>query len=212
MTLSYPTKYKDDRGAIDTIIVTDGKSIKMTLRGIDFNGIHFWELYPETTISSDLPKGFSFSEEGFLINYSMKINMPVLVVTDQNNEIEATIDFEMGNGKILITIEGKTYFLGRPNFEYGLNPTNTIIPNIKYIKCCTNCAHSEYSPFGSDTYGDLMCFKKSKQVWKTIGNLGLKDIDNWEKLIIERTQEAFLCEEFEKRDFNAPGYNHRYVL
>ena len=198
MTLEYPTEYKDSNGVINSTIITDGKSIKINLRGVDFQGIHFWELYPQTNKALDLTKEFNFSEDGYLSDYSMKIAMPIKVVTNQNSEIDATIEFEMNNEKIKIIIDGETYYLGRPNFEYGLNPIFTKLPNIEYIKCCTNCAYSEYSPFGCEDYGDLMCFKNSKETWEKIGYQGLKDTENWDKLIIEKTQEAFWCEEFKK--------------
>jgi hypothetical protein len=202
MVIEYPTKYKDANGVIDSKIITDGKSIKINLRGVDFEGIHFWELHSQTSEALDLTKEFNFSEDGYLTGYSMEITMPIKVVTNQNSEIDATIEFEMNNEKIKIIIDNETYYFGRPNFEYGLNPTFTKIPNVEYIKCCTNCTYSEYSPFGCEDYGDLMCFKNSKEAWEKIGYQGLKDTENWDNLIIEKTQEAFWCGEFKKRKFD----------
>jgi hypothetical protein len=47
-----------------------------------------------------------------------------------------------------------------------------------------------------------MCFKNSKEAWEKIGYQGLKDTENWDNLIIEKTQEAFWCGEFKKRKFD----------
>src|SRR5450432_3767297 len=122
MTLEYPTEYKDSKGFINSTIITDGKSIWINLRGTDFQGIHFWELYLINKSNLKLAQEFSLSEEGSLSEYAMKIKMPIKAVAIQNIEIDATIEFEMNNEKIKITIRGETYILGRPNFEYGLKP------------------------------------------------------------------------------------------
>ena len=73
----------------------------------------------------------------------------------------------------------------------------------KYVKCCINCKYSEFSPFGNQEYGDLMCIKNCKSEWENIGYTGLKETENW-KYLKNRitTQEAFWCKDFKLRDSN----------
>lgn len=214
MTLEYPTEYKDRRGTECSAFITNGESMHIVLRGIEFVG-HFWNLTPIAEQAENAAHLFDLNEEGELNgfmdysmgskppDYSLKVKMPIKIVTREDNEIDAEIEFGTHPQKNQFLIDGNTYSFEKPNFEYGLSQQFTSSLKIKYVKCCINCRYAEFSPYGNDDYGDLMCFKKCKEAWEKIGYNGLKEKENWEK-VNDRvtTQEAFWCEEFKRKDRN----------
>lgn len=212
MKLEYPTKYSDTRGTEHSVFITDGESLKIKIRGIVFEG-NFYELTPIAGQEENASKLFDLNEFGDLSGildltagakppaYSLTVQIPIKIISHENNELDAIIDFSINPHQMDLVFEGKTYKFENPNFEYGLSPNYTKSLNINYIKCCINCKFSEYSPFGNQEYGDLMCFKKCKEEWAKIGYTGLKDTENWEKIDNRiTTQEAYWCEEFKLKD------------
>lgn len=212
MTIEYPTEYKDPKGTEHSKFITDGENLKIKLRGIEFHG-HFWELTPIKGQEDNAKKLFDINENGELSgimdysigatppSYSLKVQIPIKIVTNENNEIDGKIDLSINPNKMDFIINGESYKFEKQSFEYGLSPKFTSSLNIKYVKCCLNCKFSEYSPFGSQEYGDMMCFKRCKEAWAKIGYTGLKDPENWEKIENRiTTQEAFLCEEFKLKE------------
>jgi hypothetical protein len=212
MTLEYPTEYKDRRGTEFSKFITDGESMKIVLRGIEFVG-HFWELTPIAKQAENAKLLFDLNEKGELIGimdysiganppaYSLKVQVPIKIVTHERNEIDAKIDFRINPHKIDFIINGKQHEFEKPNFEYGLSHKYTSSLKISHIKCCINCKYGEYSPYGNEEYGDMMCFKSCKEAWLKVGYQGLKESGNWEKLNSRtRTQEAYWCSEFELKE------------
>lgn len=212
MKLEYPTEYTDNRGTEHSKFITDGESLKIKLRGIEFAG-DFYELTPIVGQEEKANNFFDLNEFGELSGildltpgakpptYSLNVHIPIKIISDENNELDATIDFSINPHQMTFIIEGKTYKFEKPNFEFGLSPEFTKSLNIKYVKCCINCKFSEYSPSGNQGYGDMMCFKNCKEEWAKIGYTGLKDPQNWEKVKNRiTTQEAYWCEEFKLKD------------
>lgn len=207
MILEYPTKYQDRRGTEFSKFISDGTTLKITLRGVEFIG-HFWELTPIPEQFDKAKKLFDLNEVGELsaihdyntnlpANYSLSVKLPIKIVTNEDHEIDAEIDFNINPNKMEFLIDGKSYNFEKPNFEYGLSVEFTSTLKFKYVKCCINCKYSEFSPFGNQEYGDLMCFKNCKSAWENIGYTGLKETENWKYLKNRNsTQEAFWCEDF----------------
>ncbi|MCJ8291355.1 MAG: DUF6304 family protein [Flavobacteriales bacterium] len=205
MTLKYPVEYRDSYGSEKGYFISDGKSLVITIRNTVFQG-HFWDLFPVNSAKGEIENLFTLEEFEYsdqtkgckLSDYSLKVQLPIKVINADDIEVDGLINFSMDPYKLEFEIEGKHYQFEKPNFEYGLSREHTTSLNIKHVKCCVNCIYSEYSPYGSDEYGDLMCFKQSKSEWLKIGYQGLKGINNWDDLLtIEKTQEAFWCDEFE---------------
>lgn len=68
-----------------------------------------------------------------------------------------------------------------------------------YLKCCFTCQYSEYSPYGMDDYGTMLCYCRYKKACLKVHNkddyfhyLEGKDCD--------RRQETYLCEEYQERN------------
>ena len=89
-------------------------------------------------------------------------------------------------------------------FEAALKDICRQIKNDYYIKCCFTCQYSDYSPYGSDDYGLMLCFCRHKNDCLKVNSkddffsfLEGKDYDG--------RQETYLCEHYCLRD-KASGY------
>ena len=214
MIIEYPTEYRDRFGSEQSMFISNGKTLKIKLRGIEFEG-NFYELTPFAGQEEEASKLFDLNEFGELNAildltsgaksrlFSLEVQIPIKIVSQENFELDALIDFSIGPDELNFIINGERHEFTIPNFEYGLIPIHTKSLDIKYVKCCVNCKFSEYSPYGNQIYGDMLCFKKCKKEWSEIGYSGLKNPENWEKVKNrETTQEAYWCDEFKLKDSN----------
>lgn len=83
-------------------------------------------------------------------------------------------------------------------FESALLDISRQIQEKYYLKCCFTCQYSEYSPFGNDDFGIMLCYRKHKEACLKVNSkdeyfefLGDKDFDG--------RQETYLCEEYAER-------------
>jgi hypothetical protein len=209
MKLEYPTVYRDFRGVEKCTFIADGSSFTITIREITFDG-HFWELVPKKGQEEMARNYFDLNDNGELSGitnlsngksssgFSVNVDIPIKVVTKDNQEIDAIIEFGTNPQQLFFIIDGVRYTSESPSFEYGLARAYTQSLNIEYVKCCVNCKFSAFSPMGNQEYGDMMCFKNCKENWVEIGYIGLKDPHDWSKIAKrEKTQEAYYCDEFE---------------
>ena len=90
------------------------------------------------------------------------------------------------------------------DFETALKDISRQIKNDYILKCCFTCQYSDYSPYGNDDYGTMLCFCRHKDDCLKVSSkdgfftfLGDKDF-------FER-QETYLCEHYCLRN-KASGY------
>lgn len=73
-----------------------------------------------------------------------------------------------------------------------------------YMMCCFTCRYSDYSPYGNDDYGDMLCYRRHKEDY-----LKVNDKDGFFQYLegkdFEARQETYLCEEYDLRD-QCSGY------
>ena len=89
-------------------------------------------------------------------------------------------------------------------FESSLLDISKQIQENYYIKSCFTCQYSDYSPYGSDDYGAMLCYRRCKEEYLKVNNkddffeyLEMKDFDT--------RQEDYLCEEYAVRN-KCAGY------
>lgn len=89
-------------------------------------------------------------------------------------------------------------------FESSLLDISKQIQENYYIKSCFTCQYSDYSPYGSDDYGAMLCYRRCKEEYLKVNNkddffeyLEMKDFDT--------RQEDYLCEEYAVRN-KCEGY------
>ncbi|MCH2196513.1 DUF6304 family protein [Kordia sp.] len=90
------------------------------------------------------------------------------------------------------------------SFENLFDKLKEKIKETHFIKNCYGCNYSDYSPYGSDHFGDMLCFKNSKDKY-----LKIKNKESYFRLLGNQNpiyvQETHLCDEFEFRKENI-GY------
>lgn len=95
------------------------------------------------------------------------------------------------------SIDGSIYksALKTLDFETALNDICTQMKGDYSIKCCFTCQYSDYSPYGNDDYGTMLCFCRHKDDCLKVNSkedfftfLGGKDFD--------ARQETYLCEQY----------------
>lgn len=89
-------------------------------------------------------------------------------------------------------------------FESALLDISRQIKEKYYLKCCFTCQYSEYSPYGNDDFGNMLCYRRHKEACLKVNNkdeyfeyLEDKDFDIY--------QETCLCEEYAER-IRSSGY------
>lgn len=105
-----------------------------------------------------------------------------------------------------ILAEGKEYRSGKNTlyFYLALNDALSKMKEDYQLKSCFTCQFSEYSPYGNDDYGTMLCYKKHKEECLKVH---CKD-DYFEYLEgkeLDVRQETYICEEYEARN-KACGY------
>ena len=113
---------------------------------------------------------------------------------------ERVFRHDLKDAVFTLYVEGKEYILNCKStyFEDALLDLTKLIREDYSLKCCFTCRYSDYSPYGSDDYGTLMCYRKHKEEY-----LKVNDKDSWfkyaESLPYEMIQETYCCGEYEPR-------------
>ncbi|MDE5582832.1 MAG: hypothetical protein K2J08_03915 [Ruminococcus sp.] len=157
-----------------------------------------------------------------LQRYSMSIDIPVCVVRKSDNaEIQGFIhvDFELKKSekgsryhcddvfkyyddyivnKFYLTADGKIFKTKCKSlwFESGLQEIYRSLKPYYSLKCCFTCQYSDYSPYGSDDFGTMLCYRKNKSDYLKVNSKAdfFEYLDEY-----EIRQETFVCEEYEPR-------------
>lgn len=72
------------------------------------------------------------------------------------------------------------------------------------LRCCYTCQWSDYSPYGSDDFGTMLCYRAHKAEYLKVND---KDdyFEHLESLPCEQRQETYLCPDFTPRS-RCEGY------
>lgn len=89
-------------------------------------------------------------------------------------------------------------------FEAALHDISKQIKNDYYLKCCFTCQYSDYSPYGSDDYGTMLCFCRHKKACLKV-NSKADFFSFLEGKNFDGRQETYLCKEYCPRS-QASGY------
>ena len=210
MNESYPAKYRDKYGEEITSIHNDGKQLTMIVHGIIFTGNNFDSL--QTAMPLDDPQLKTFTlYKGNLADCEIECDMPITAVTSNqttlcNLHIHLKLGKPLSNGAIdnealqlSIDFDGKSFAsCGQHGwFEDELVELHQRLPEFVYLKCCFNCAFSDYSPAGSGLFGGLACFRDNKEQYLKVENK--RDLFQIWETMTDWVQETYLCAEFEKR-------------
>jgi len=211
---TYPARYRDQHGEEATVIQNDGKSLRMTVRGITFVGFSFDTLDPECGADAARSAFFEFDHHALsacVIEWQMDIPM---VQGGECNTAELWGSIELGSDKpgvggvdlrLTLVHDGISYSSSGTSggFEDELLEIQRQLPAGTFMKACINCAYSDYSPCGQQVFGDMMCFRNKKEQYLKVQSKG----DFFQLGKPEQdVQETYLCPEFERR---IPGTGYR---
>jgi hypothetical protein len=87
--LVYPTTYRAKSGEETTVIQNDGKTLRMSLRGVEFSGRSFHWFEPSEEYDESELESFTLFR-GELCSYSLDCDIPVLVV-DGTRAVQAVL-------------------------------------------------------------------------------------------------------------------------
>mgnify|MGYP000863072694 CR=1 FL=1 len=213
----FKAKYIDKYGEEESLFISDGSSLKITLRNIEFHGSSFNELGPKESEQNIAKEKFDLNERNDLINYVLHITIPIKIkyygkteigylnfITDCQNPEDYYI-FK----NIELVYKDEMYSLGNAVievFEYVLIHLQKSLPSHIYITSCISCKYGNYHPCGQAEFGGMSCFKKFKEESKLIINKEayFKITENKEILNV---QETHWCDEYEELTINDWNYN-----
>jgi hypothetical protein len=201
----YLVKYKDKFGKERTEISSDGRTMHLVLRGIEFEGSDFEML--EGKIDDNKFEYEKYQDcLGDLTNFELEVNFPIRIVWDKTDTIESLTAFirtgkEVETSVFLMLRTKFGIFRNTKNygwFEEALIEIQNSLPENTHIKTCLSCKYSSYHPLGNGMFGGLKCFKNLKLETDTIRSKD--DLMNlWDKGCKEKTifntQEVFDCPE-----------------
>jgi len=209
----YYAVYRDAYGEEQTVIKNDGQTLRMIVRGVEFEGSDFDGF---TTVTEEIGSQFALYC-GNLCGYVTECNIPVIVAGSKQEKVVALhVHLELGkptaNGRIdreelimTLEVEGKALkSSGRSGgfFEGEMLDIQRLMPADTYMKCCFNCAFSGYSPAGGGMWL-MFCHRNHKEEY-----LNARGKAEWFRLnqeAAEIVQETYICSEFDRWN-GATGY------
>lgn len=221
MIANYSAVYRDDFGMDTVTIKNDGVTLSFVLRGQEFisRNFHSFGIPSESPIPENHPFNLCLSD---LCGYSMDFDIPILLASNTEEvQVHIHVHIEYGNCdeqsrvnhellQFVVEHQGKVYKSGGKNlyntFDEQLTELADIMPKDIYLKTCWNCAFSDYSISGSGIFGEMACFRNTKDEYLKV-NSKIELSKLWEQRT-EDVQETHLCHQFEKRPLGVGG---RYV-
>jgi hypothetical protein len=216
MQAVYPATYRDEGGEVATTIENNGKSLRMSLFGVEFDGIHFGSFEPVRWSDQTRLSRFSFAY-GSLCAFTLELSIPVTVLTDTGEDKQTNLIVQLSIGHPRLESDDLTLQLklvlddtciesaGDSGwFEDELADIQRKLPDHWHLKMCFGCAFSDYSPYGHNLFGDLICYRSNKAGYLAVkGKFALFEL---RAPMAEFVQETYLCPEFERRK---PGTGYR---
>ena len=212
----YPAVYTDARGSEETVVVNDGVTLGMRLRGVDFAGRDFDRFEPSPHATPEQLRPFTLNA-GSLCSCRIVCDFPVPVGGRVEIDGLLRVDLVLGdpapNGAIdrgvlglVLRFDGREFASPGTSgwFEDELLALQAQLPDGLFMRACINCLYSDYSPYGHGLFGWMMCFRNIKAEYLKVRT---KDDfwavhDRFDRLV----QETYLCPEFERR---VPGTGYR---
>lgn len=89
-------------------------------------------------------------------------------------------------------------------FESNLQELIRLMAPEYRLKCCFTCQWSDYSPYGSDDFGTMLCYRANQEEYLRV-NTKNDYFEYLEELPAEQRQETYVCPDFAVRD-QCEGY------
>lgn len=99
-----------------------------------------------------------------------------------------------------LTVDGEEFSVPCEDlwFDTNLQELCRMIEPRYQLRCCYTCQWSDYSPYGSDDFGTMLCYRAHKDVYLRVNDK--RDyFEHLEALPCEQRQETFHCTDFAPR-------------
>jgi hypothetical protein len=105
-----------------------------------------------------------------------------------------------------LCVDGEEFSVSCKNlwFERNLQELIRLMAPEYRLKCCFTCQWSDYSPYGSDDFGTMLCYRAHKEEYLRV-NEKADYFAYLEGLPVEQRQETYVCPDFTVRD-QCEGY------
>jgi hypothetical protein len=223
MNAEYPAQYRDRHGVVAAVLRNDGRTLSLSLRGVEFRSDDFDGFEPDPGADPAALASFTL-HHGYLCACTMNVEMPLPVVV--GGEVIGgvlSVHLELGDPKpngslgldhealsLDLMLSGVVYRSASPSgslsgwFEDQLLDLQRQLPEGAYLKACITCALSDYHPVGHGGFGGLACFRDNKEGYLAVRTKnGLFGV--WDTMT-GFVQETYLCPEFRRRE---PGAGYR---
>ncbi|MYU33489.1 hypothetical protein GTW52_10270 [Streptomyces sp. SID8358] len=200
--------YRDRRGSEAFILTTDGRRLRVRVRGTDFEGESFDALLPAAGV---VPEAGAFDlADGVLGDCVLEWDLPLPVLaagTVRQATLSCLLSLRRADPDLYLALhlDGAVYESHRAenDFASALATIRAVLPPDIQLQICTACALSGYLPAsGRGISGGLGCFRDAKDAYRDVTE-GSAVAGLWDR----RTglvQEIWSCREFEPRPFE-PG-------
>jgi hypothetical protein len=209
----WTARYADAFGEESAVVLNDGKTVSLQVRGMTLSGSDFDSLRaPDGALTATLP----LTPGGDLCSCTF--------------EWEAEVPVQHGGGASTGLLWSRIS-LGAPLTTGGLDREGVelefcfadlrvrsrgtsgwwedelldiarALPADTYLKICFSCLYSDYSPYGHGSFGCLTCHRGHKSQYLAVRTKA----DYFHVPATETVQETYLCPEFERR---IPGTGYR---
>lgn len=207
----YSAIYRDQHGTIETELYNNGNELKMILNGVEFTSTYMDGFSPLT--DKAISNRFELDKYQCLTNFSLTFYLPLkMEVSGAGSgqlkcELTNSLDHCDMNKAVIncsFITEEKAIEIGKhEQFETMFLKLNKKLSDFGKPTCCFNCTYSDYSVYGSQFWGSMLCFKNMKKEY-----LAVKDKDEFMEIMDsfdQQVQETYYCQDYEER-LEGTGY------
>lgn len=211
LKLKIATRYIDRHGSVEAEIQNDSEQLVLNVAGTKFISRFFDDFEIENR--EGVPDRFSLNGHNELIACQLICELPItLLHKDEELVSMLGIDLRLDSSDstsyqtfviFSITMDNREIRTNKvQHFEGGLEGIIKELPEHR-LKCCYGCAFADYSVYGQQFFGTMLCFRNIKAEYTRVRNKDeyMDIMDNHDRLV----QETYLCNEFEERQ-KGTGY------
>lgn len=204
--------YEDQNGTIEGSLYYDGRLLHLHLSGVDFSSEFMDGFSPE---SKEIDPRFQLDAYNELTNFKLRFQLPMrFFVIDKIEFLSLSCELSVQKDQenysrpyLRCKLQWNNTEINMPaagTIEGAIKQLNAQLPqNTKFIGCY-NCRFSDYSVYGQQFWGSMLCFKNIKETYSKVKG---KDkytelMDDFDRLV----PESNYCAEFEERPKTFTGY------
>lgn len=222
-TKKYKGVYTDASGSVAIVMLNDFKTLFVEIDGVPFSGEDFSDfsivkgkeyLLEKTDRFNFFPSVFNTGDSDLVLcSCTFKIVIPQIML-DLKNQVSIAVDLDFECElkvkdnlyiteffTINLTIDGKLYTGSGDMIEMVFDQLKNQFEGSYSFKNCYGYMYGDYSVFGQNSFGGMLCFGNQKDAYKKVDTK-----DEYMELDTDvLVQEIYYCDAFEPR-IKGTGY------